>query len=157
MNSTIVIIAFFLIISYYQSEGQTLTGSAEEQIKQADIEFSDYSRLHGFKEAFLKFMASDAVILRDNSFPIEGEESVRKEFAGDDGGYTLTWYPAFASVSASLELGYTYGLYEMSIKDEKGETSVRKGTYVTIWRKQNDSLWKFVFDTGHKGLEPPKN
>jgi len=44
-------------------------------------------------------------------------------------------------------LGFTYGVYTLSIKD-----SVYKGTYVSIWKKQNDGSWKFVLDSGNEGI-----
>jgi hypothetical protein len=33
---------------------------------------------------------------------------------------------------------------------------VRKGTYVSIWKKDENGNWKWVLDTGNPGLEPKK-
>jgi ketosteroid isomerase-like protein len=64
-----------------------------------------------------------------------------------DTAYTLSWQPMNAEISKSGDLGFTYGVYELSIKD-----SVYKGTYVSIWKKQNDGSWKFVLDSGNEGI-----
>lgn len=153
-NFVLVLLAVFLLVRNVPAQNNINTD--KEAIKQADIDFSDYSKAHGFKDAFLKYAADDGVILMDNSYPVEGIEKIRELFKTDDGGYTLVWTPAFTEISKSGELGYTYGTYEESSADETGKTKKSKGTYVTIWKKDNYGNWKFVLDTGHKGLEPQK-
>jgi ketosteroid isomerase-like protein len=126
------------------------------EIKQADIDFSDYSKANGIEAAFLKFIADDGVLLRPYTMPIEGRENIKKLFGERDASFTLTWTPSFAAVSSSGDLGYTYGIYEASGKDDKGESYKRNGTYITIWRKDVSGAWKFVLDTGNPGIEPKK-
>ena len=48
----------------------------------------------------------------------------------------------------SGDLGYTVGRFESTRKNDKGETIVTRGTYITIWEKQPDGSWKVVGDTG---------
>ena len=60
--------------------------------------------------------------------------------------------PLFADISGSLELGYTYGIYELTIKSKEANPQVHKGTYLTIWKKDKYGNWKFVLDTGNSGL-----
>jgi ketosteroid isomerase-like protein len=155
MKNKILIQFILLILSFNLANSQDNLENVKEAMKKTDIEFSDYSKLHGFKQAFFKYMTEDAVILKDNSYPVEGGNKIRELFA-DDGGYTLVWIPTFAAISSSADLGYTYGLYELTVIDDKGVITVNKGTYLTIWKLQPNGEWKFVFDTGHKGLEPPK-
>ena len=57
-----------------------------------------------------------------------------------------TWEPAFADVSKSGDLGYSYGAYQLAkndamLKAEKVET----GNYYRIWKKQGNT-WKVVAD-----------
>ena len=44
-------------------------------------------------------------------------------------------------VSASGDLGYTYGLYEL----RKGDVTVEHGSYVRVWKKDG-SVWRLVID-----------
>lgn len=130
------------------------SGSSEiEKLKETDIAFSNHSKEKGMKEAFLVYIDTSGVLLRPNNMPIEGIDNVRKYFESGNSDFTLTWLPLFAEVSSSLDLGYTYGTYELSFKDETGIQQTRNGTYVSIWKKQPDQSWKFVLDTGNPGLE----
>ncbi len=100
--------------------------------------------------AFLFYMAEDGVILRDNSFPSKGKQALRERFSGkSDTSFVLSWEPLYEKISASGELGYTYGLHSNL---DKATGKVTKGTYITIWQKQADGSWKFVLDTGTEGL-----
>ncbi|RPI18948.1 MAG: DUF4440 domain-containing protein [Ignavibacteriae bacterium] len=157
MKTNFLFLCLLLTCSGFQySYTQTDPEKEKEAIKQTDIEFSNYSKENGMEAAFLKYIADDGVLLRPNSRPIEGIERVKKLFEEGDASFTLTWMPSFAAVSQSGDLGYTYGTYELTAKNEKGEEIKRDGTYITIWRKDKVGNWKFVLDTGNPGLEPPK-
>ena len=118
------------------------------KLLKTDQSFSEYSKNHGMEEAFLEFLADDAVLLNENSMPILGIEEIKKLYdAGDDSGYELTWEPMDAVVASSGDLGYTYGVYTL-----KGNNEVKQGTYVSIWRIGSDGRWKLVLDTGNEGL-----
>jgi ketosteroid isomerase-like protein len=127
-----------------------------EALKQAEIDFSNYSKQTDMRQAFLAYVAPDGVLLRPYSMPIVGFEAIKKELGDEPVEFTLTWVPLFADVSSSGDLGYTYGTFELTAKDEKGAETVRKGTYATVWKKDKDGKWKWVLDTGNPGLEPKK-
>ena len=55
--------------------------------------------------------------------------------------------PLDASVSDSKDLGYTYGVWQLTSLD-----SMRQGTYVTIWKKNQNGVWKYVLDAGNEGI-----
>ena len=59
----------------------------------------------------------------------------------------LTWKPDGGEIATSGDLGFTYGIYKLEMKD-----TVLKGTYVSIWKKQTDGKWKFVLDSGNEGI-----
>ena len=61
----------------------------------------------------------------------------------------LTWRPVGADISASGDLGYTYGTFEFRSKDKNGKPTVEHGKYTSIWKKQNDGSWKVVLDMGN--------
>lgn len=48
---------------------------------QTDRDFSAMSVKEGMHKAFLKYMADDGVILRNNSFPAKGKKALEDRFA----------------------------------------------------------------------------
>ena len=69
-------------------------------------------------------------------------------------GFSLQWEPRDAVVSNSGDLGYTHGSYKMSFNDPEGNTLVRSGNYVCIWKKQEDGSWKCVMESSVPGPQP---
>ena len=147
---TIVFITLLTRLSFTQTDVQKEIAI----IKQTDIDFSNLSKEKGMKEAFLAYLDANGVLLRPNSMPIVGYDKVKKFLEEANTDFTLTWQPLFADVGSSLDIGYTYGTYELTFKDETGIMQTRNGTYVSIWKKQEDGKWKYVLDTGNSGLEP---
>jgi ketosteroid isomerase-like protein len=52
----------------------------------------------------------------------------------------IEWWPTFAGVAKSGELGFTTG---PAARDQEGY-----GHYFTIWRRQPDGAWRWVYDGG---------
>jgi ketosteroid isomerase-like protein len=115
----------------------------------ADNAFANMSAEKGMKNAFLEYIDSNGVLLRPNVIPIAGADAVDYIIALKDEGYTMTWKPNGGTVAVSGELGYTYGTYllQPSTKD-----TVFYGTYISIWKKQDDGKWKFVLQSANEGL-----
>ena len=100
------------------------------------------------EKAFLNYMAEDAILLRENSMPVEGLDDIRDIYEkSDDSQFQLTWEPLNAFISESGDLGYTYGIYTLKSGEEESQ-----GTYVSIWRIGMDGEYELVFDTGNKGI-----
>jgi ketosteroid isomerase-like protein len=156
MKTLIITALFCCLICPHLTYSQMDKQQQIEALKQADVDFSNYSKEKGVKDAFISYAASNAVLLRPFMMPVAGYDAVKKFMEEGDANFTLTWAPLYGDVSDSGELGYTYGLYELTFKDEKGEEQLRKGTYVSIWKKDSNGSWKYVLDTGNPGLEPKK-
>jgi ketosteroid isomerase-like protein len=128
----------------------------EEDIPKADLgelqivdsEFSDFSKEHGMRKAFLEYIDDDGVMMKDNSLPLKGAKAIDLLVSMNDSTVQLIWEPQGGDIAASGELGYTYGIYEL----RDAANNVQRGTYVTIWKKQKDGKWKFVLDSGNQGL-----
>ena len=128
----------------------TCVAPAPEDLIKVDMEFSALSKEIGMKLAFLEYAADSAVLLQRNVMPMVGKKVISAAFESfSDDGFTLTWEPLYADISRSGDLGYTYGLYTSFIK---ADSSVIRGKYVTIWKRQADRSWKFVLDGGNEGL-----
>ena len=127
--------------------------SIKQVLKQTDQAFSDLSKRKGQQAAFLEYMDGNVTMLRPNSMPLVSKDTMRKVYAQrSDTSFTLTWSPLFADVSASGDLGYTYGTWLFETKS--GEK--QEGTYCTIWKQDASGNWKFVLDTGNDGLKKPE-
>lgn len=142
----VFIIILFVILSCAKNTKNPPTGI----LLQTDRDFSAMSVKEGMFKAFLYYIAEDGVILRNNSFPDKGKETLRERFAGkSDTAFVLSWEPLFEKISESGDLGYTYGIHTNT---DKSTGKISKGTYITIWQKQTDGSCKFVLDTGSQGL-----
>jgi ketosteroid isomerase-like protein len=147
---TFLFIAGFIVLSGCMHQNKK---ADNEEIMNIDKAFSKLSEEKGMKQAFLEYAAEDAVILRENSYPQVGKNAMAERFKSfSDTGFILTWEPLFAEIASSGDLGYSYGIYTGTSKDSLGSPLVEKGTYVSIWKKDNDGKWKFILDTGNEGL-----
>ena len=60
----------------------------------------------------------------------------------------LLWKAERAGISASGDLGYTYGYWETKGRDKDGKEVTYRGKYLTVWKRQADGTWKLVADMG---------
>ena len=92
----------------------------------------------GIKTSFLAHMAPDAIVIQPE--PASAREAFESAPDGSPDDPKLEWWPTWAGISASGDLGFTTGPYAVAGK--------RRGHYFTIWKKQPDGQWKWVFDGG---------
>ena len=62
------------------------------------------------------------------------------------GGGSLVWEPDFIDVSVAGDLAYTYGKFTYTSITESGDTLTSKGIFHTVWKRQEDGSWKYVWD-----------
>lgn len=129
-------------------QSQSSIKSSSNEVLNADIAFSDMSREVGMKKAFLQYIDNEGTLLRPDHLPLVGADAIDFISVLSDTAYTLSWSPMHAQIAKSGELGYTYGTYQLKLKD-----SIIKGTYVNIWKKENDGEWKFVLNSDNPGLK----
>ncbi len=119
-------------------------------LMEADRAFSKMSAEKGMYEAFDFYMDDNATLYRDRHHPFSGREAIRPILSTNRNA-TLTWEPTFAEIAESGDLGYTLGRWEYALKDSTDSVSTSYGYYVSIWKKQTDGSWKWVFDSGNSG------
>jgi ketosteroid isomerase-like protein len=130
---------------------------ATQELLSKDIEFSEYCVKNGINESFTNYIADDGVLLRPNHHPVVGKDSVIKLLNNKNkNNLTMRWKPSYAFVAKSGELGYTYGVYELSDAAPDGAVISSSGTYVSIWKKDSSGNWKLALDCGNEGLAPVK-
>lgn len=144
------IILAILFTACFKKKPVTDLVQEKQNMMQADRDFSKMSLDKGTKEAFLEYIDSNGVLLRQNSKPIFGGEAIYYITDNyNDSTKSMTWDPQGGSISASGDMGFTYGIFSSKVKTD---TAVQYGTYVTIWKKQADGKWKFVLDSGNEGV-----
>jgi ketosteroid isomerase-like protein len=114
-------------------------------------EFMKAAADHG-AHGYMSYYAEDAVEIPNGRAFLNGKAEIAKTMGFlDSSDNHLTWTPVHADVSASGDLGYTYGTFEFRSKDKDGKAVSDTGKYVTIWKKQQDGNWKVALDMGNSG------
>ena len=130
-------------------EREARMDSLKSDLLKTDVAFAQMSVEKGRNAAFISYADSSATVLRPYSMPITGKDTIVSLFKNfTDTDCTLNWMPISADVARSGDLGFTYGTYSFELKGVGKE----EGTYCTVWKKDKNHEWKFVMDTGNKGL-----
>ena len=105
----------------------------------AERAFAADAPLLGLTASFNKWAVPDAVMIGGGQV-----QTVRDVFPPDvprpADEALLEWWPNFAGISRSGDLGFTTG--GVAINGQ------RTGHYFTIWKKQPDGAWRWVYDGG---------
>lgn len=118
----------------------------QEELYKTEIAFCSLAKKEGVEAAFLAFAAEDAVLHRGGHL-IHGHAGIKQHFEDSPIDYlSLEWSPEYIDVSSSGDLGYTYGPYTLSYRDAEMHLHEMSGTFHTVWRRQPDGSWKFVWD-----------
>lgn len=104
------------------------------------------------RDAFLTYAAEDGVLMGPN-----GAENARKQIGSqpppppDAPRLNLEWWPVYADISASGDMGWTTGPSRRTRGERTGY-----GHFVTVWKKQPDGSWRWLIDhgIGNKELSP---
>jgi ketosteroid isomerase-like protein len=117
----------------------------------ADKNFSDFSLKNGFANAFIAYTDEDVIKMANNNYPIIGKKDLVVKFSkiAASNHNVLTWSPVKAGIAQSGDLGYTFGNYQLKVKQETGKDTIYYGNYVSIWKKQKDGSWKYILDGGN--------
>ncbi|REJ81924.1 MAG: nuclear transport factor 2 family protein [Bacteroidetes bacterium] len=146
MNINPFIIIIISIICFSCSEKKDHSQEAIQEILKTEAEFASYAESHGVAEAFMKYAADNAVLLRRNRI-IAGKDSISHFLTSQNfTDIKLSWKADFADASSSGDMAYTYGKYVFSAKDPEGKEISDRGIFHTVWKRQSDGSWKFVWD-----------
>jgi len=119
----------------------------KKEIFQAEKAFEKMTSEKGIAEAFYYYADQDAVIKRENDTLIKGKENIKIYYdKRNHKNTTVNWTPDYIDVSDCGTLGYTYGKYVWKIKNDEGVITEYKGVFHTVWKKQKDNSWKYVWD-----------
>ena len=153
-----VLAVLFLVVSMVVPIGRPSVlaspKATAETLKQLEDELMKAAADKG-SAGYMSYYAEDSVELPNGSPIIQSKVNIAKGMGFlDDKNNRLIWTPVGADISASGDLGYTFGNYEYRSKDKNGKPTVERGKYTSIWKRQNDGSWKVVLDMGNSSPEP---
>lgn len=143
------IIIAAIIFSSCNTKQTDLSKQAAEQIWSADTAMSNLATREGFFKALLKYADDSLIIPREGKLPMIGKTEVSQAWSDKPVIIERIWKPIRAEASQSGEIGYSFG-YSMY----KTQDTTTYSNYCTIWKKQKDGTWKFVYDAGNS-IPPP--
>ncbi len=138
------LVLFAACITEERGSSEEMMQAWKQEIKDAEAAFAQMAKEEGMNEAFRSFAADNAVLMRGNQL-IEKKTGIA-EYMKDQNSKGLAWSPEFVDVAKSGDLGYTYGYYTFSYEDQEGNPAESKGVFHTVWKRQEDGSWKFVWD-----------
>ena len=116
----------------------------KQEVMETELNFAKMAKEEGIHKAFTTYAADDAVLMRNNKL-ILGINNIDLHYKNQT-SKGLDWAPDFVDVAASGDLGYTYGHFTFTHIDSTGNTAVNKGIFHTVWKRQKDGTWRFVWD-----------
>jgi len=149
-----LIILLIPLRSLSQQSNSQLAEKYKDEISKTDIAFNDLCQKDGLAKAFIDFAADEVILMRQNQLPIIGIDALKERYKNFQSRLKLTWYPIKADVASSGDLGYTFGNWKLIGKTADGKDTTSYGVYVSIWKKQKDGKWKYVFDGGNDTPPP---
>lgn len=138
-------IIFLVTVSCHEIKKDHLP--AKEEIMAVEHAFMERVAERGLGDAFVQYADENAVLVRNNRL-IRGKKEIMEyyEKQEDSQDIQLTWEPEFIEVARCGDFAYTYGTYIYSVKDSTGQESSLEGIFHTVWKRQEDGSWKYVYD-----------
>jgi ketosteroid isomerase-like protein len=146
-KSNLWMILFSLIIlSCTVEQDNSMIDRYKNEIRETENSFSILVKQKGLKTAFTTYAADDAVLKRGKDL-IKGKKAIEAYYSTYKyPDAIIEWKPDFVEVSESGDLAYTYGMYNFEAHDDSGKVIKDTGVFHTIWKKQSDGKWLYVWD-----------
>lgn len=123
----------------------------KEQLKQIiyhqEKAFEEMLKTEGIPVAFAFYADSNAIIKKGEGELIQGKMAIFEYYSSDKFDHVeLSRTLDFVDVSDDGSMAYTYGRYVC--KEQMGVDTYQssQGVFHTIWKKQKDGSWKYVWD-----------
>ena len=130
--------------------GSALSGFGLEQEKQKlrkeEAAFARLSAAEGTAGAYAACASERVRLYREGSFPASGLKSAQKLLARE--ASPSSWSAEGADLSASNDLGYTYGTGKLMVPapGDSADTKERLFSFMHIWHRDADHKWRVVLD-----------
>ncbi|QIX61190.1 hypothetical protein HER32_08345 [Hymenobacter sp. BT18] len=112
------------------------------QMVAAEVAFAAYGSQHSVQDAFSRYL-STAWMFGGGAFQTGAAlYGNQPEQPG-----RILWRPTYADISASGDLGFTTGPWELR-PGGANEKPVAFGDFVTVWQKGSNGTWQAIYDGG---------
>lgn len=142
-----LLFASLLLINCSEKASKKSEADLKNEIIKTEKEFENCCKMKGIANAFYLFADRSAVIKLANDSLIKGKDAIKRHFEKFVSKNTkVTWDADFIEVSKDGSLAYTYGKYVWIVTDSLGNKKEFKGVFHTVWKRQKDDSWKYVWD-----------
>jgi ketosteroid isomerase-like protein len=117
-------------------------GASPKAVVEAERAFAAETFRNGFKQGFLAFVAENGLIFQPT--PVRAKPLLERLPDAPPPGPPLIWWPTWAGIANSGDLGFTTGPASIPVR------------YFTVWQKQPDGSWKWIYDGGPALKAPMK-
>ena len=143
-----------LILALVVLAGSSAHADLADDVRCREVGFSVSAETRD-AELFASFIDFDARFV-GNSVS-RGPSSITEAWSVflTNGGPAIKWRPQFVELLEDESLALTRGPYRMITTDENGVETEHWGTFNSIWRLNDDGVWRVVFDAGNAAAEAP--
>jgi ketosteroid isomerase-like protein len=142
-----ILVILLIVSAFFSCKPKIDKEEIKQEIFRTEKAFEKMTAEKSVAEAFYFFADSAAVVNRGNDSLIRGKANIRNFYESRKAVRALVhWTPDFIDVSDCGTFGYTYGKYEWKVIKDSGDTIVSRGVFHTVWKKQKDGSWKYVWD-----------
>jgi len=145
MTSKKFIFLLICILSF-SCTNQPKIQQLKQEVLDTESAFEKLCADSGIAVGFVHFADDSAVILRANDSLIRGKQAIAHYYQATKNNASVMWTPDYVDVSADGTMAYTYGNYIWTVTDSLGNKKEYKGVFHTVWKKQRNGNWKYVWD-----------
>jgi len=142
-------IVLLLLVLVYSCKNVDSSKQACDEIMVADKAMNTLAGKEGFHKALLQYADENVIKPNEGDLPVIGKKLVEQKWANKLDTKQISWNAIRAEASSAGDFGFTFGYWKFITKD-----TTLYGNYCTIWKKQKDGSWKFVFDGGNNTPKP---
>jgi len=124
-------------------------------LEKAELDFAASVAARGV-DAWVDTFAEDGVSLDEKGTIVRGHAAIRAQMTPVLAKVKINWHPTLVDVAPSGDMGFTYGPYEVIAPREGGKPAVvARGTFMTVWKRGPDGVWKAAADHGSEDTSKP--
>jgi uncharacterized protein (TIGR02246 family) len=125
-------------------------------ISDAEADWSRATAANDIEKA-IGYYADDAVLMAPGGDAVQGKQAIGAAMRAmsKDPAFSLHFQTTKADVAKSGDVGYTWGVYQLTVTDLTTHKPINDhGSYATVYKKQADGSWKAALDIASSAVPP---